>query len=197
MRTLQWNPFLISFLLSFILVAAVHATAEAEAEEDSPEHLRLELVHRHDPRLPGNKNLELDKFEAIRERALRAVARKNRKGNSGMIQMLMRTGWDYLSSEYFVQVRVGTPSQNFWLVADTGSELTWFRCNDQNPNMTHGPTRRSALRVKGRREFYPRLSRTYQPVTCADPRCQSDEFATMMADPLCELPTDFCPYEYE
>lgn len=143
------SPFLLisTLLLSFILFAAANSAAIATAvaadtaTETSTEHSdaddddessspptpedddegfhMVELVHMHDPRIPGNENLNLDKYEALRERVLTSVAKRhhdshhkiNKKkkkktdwSSPGMIQMVMKTGFDYLSSEYFVQV---------------------------------------------------------------------------------------------
>lgn len=59
--------------------------------------------------------------------------------------MPMQSGRDYSLGEYFVEVKVGTPGQPFWLVADTGSEFTWFNCVARNVTK-----RRSGTKTKRR-----------------------------------------------
>ncbi|XP_054814367.1 aspartic proteinase NANA, chloroplast-like [Prosopis cineraria] len=185
--TLHWNPFHFSFLFTLILLSASAEGSSSECESD-PEPVSLELVHRHDPRVPGNENLKLDKYEAMRERALMDM---HRRGLS-MVEMPLRTGWEYMISDYYVQVRVGTPPQNFWLIADTGSELTWIRCNDEVTSKND--TRRSALRVDGARAFCRKMSTTYKPLTCADSRCKGEDLVNAGGESECAHPTDYCTY---
>lgn len=119
--------------------------------EFDPEPVNLELVHCHDPRILGNENLKLDKYEAMKERAL--IDGHVSEG----FQMPLRTGWEYMISDYYVQVRVETPPQSFWLIVDKSSELTWIWCNDEVTSKNY--TRRSTLRVDGTAPFFGNTSK--------------------------------------
>ncbi|XAR68932.1 Nepenthesin [Bertholletia excelsa] len=55
-----------------------------------------------------------------------------------------------------VSLSVGTPPQNVTMVLDTGSELSWLRCNS---TFISQPA------------FYPNRSSSYSPVSCASPTC--------------------------
>lgn len=57
-----------------------------------------------------------------------------------------------------VTLSVGTPPQNVSLVLDTGSELTWLRCNSTTTTSPH---------------FRPSSSASYSPVPCSSPFCTS------------------------
>ncbi|KAK4772886.1 hypothetical protein SAY87_027905 [Trapa incisa] len=60
-----------------------------------------------------------------------------------------------------VSLTVGTPPQNVTMVIDTGSELSWLRCNKTSQNKSQScPT-----------SFDPTRSRTYSPVSCNSTTC--------------------------
>ncbi|KAI3851311.1 hypothetical protein MKW92_011066 [Papaver armeniacum] len=59
-----------------------------------------------------------------------------------------------------VSLTVGTPPQNVVMVLDTGSELSWLRCN--NPSLPNSlPT------------FNPLSSSSYSPMLCSSPACST------------------------
>ncbi|KAF8103801.1 hypothetical protein N665_0185s0071 [Sinapis alba] len=59
-----------------------------------------------------------------------------------------------------VTLTVGTPPQNISMVIDTGSELSWLRCNrTSNPNPVNN--------------FDPTLSSSYSPIPCSSPTCRT------------------------
>ncbi|KAI3831638.1 hypothetical protein MKX03_031875 [Papaver bracteatum] len=59
-----------------------------------------------------------------------------------------------------VSLTVGTPAQNVVMVLDTGSELSWLRCN--NPSLPNSlPT------------FNPLSSSSYSPMLCSSPACST------------------------
>ncbi|KAJ8754238.1 hypothetical protein K2173_002138 [Erythroxylum novogranatense] len=55
-----------------------------------------------------------------------------------------------------VSLTVGTPPQNISMVLDTGSELSWLRCNKTQSYPS---------------AFNPNRSTTYRPVPCSSPTC--------------------------
>ncbi|XP_051120053.1 aspartic proteinase PCS1-like [Andrographis paniculata] len=57
-----------------------------------------------------------------------------------------------------VAVAVGSPPQTATMVLDTGSELSWLRCN-------------AAVTTSASASFNPHVSITYRPITCSAPTC--------------------------
>ncbi|KAI5440877.1 hypothetical protein KIW84_010367 [Lathyrus oleraceus] len=123
--------------MTLLLIQLIVAHNSYEDENGDDETLSLELVHRHDSRFGGD---DVDQVEAIKGFIQRDLFRReqmdHRKGiNQGHhrrkdmevkkeFQMSMHSGRDYAVGEYFVEVEVGTPGQSFWLVADTGKDLS-------------------------------------------------------------------------
>ncbi|XP_054811419.1 aspartic proteinase NANA, chloroplast [Prosopis cineraria] len=155
--------------------------------------MRLELVHRHDPRVQfhGRKQ-SLDRFERVKELAHRDMIRHTRRKVWETFEMPMHAGRDLGAGVYFVQVKVGTPFQRFWLIADSGSDLTWFNCNYKPQNFTSHRKRKSQSR---RRVFSPHRSRTFQPVACSSQECKVDlsHLNSLRACPNSSAP---CLYDY-
>lgn len=140
---MQWST---QILMTLLLIQIIHVHSMNNNEEDHEEHenmekMSLELIHRHDSRFLG----EVDQVEAIQGFIKRDMNRRemmdqriamnegynNRRKDIEMKQdfeFSMHSGRDVEIGEYFVGVTVGTPGQKFWLIADTGSELTWFKC---------------------------------------------------------------------
>ncbi|KAL3636111.1 hypothetical protein CASFOL_020658 [Castilleja foliolosa] len=67
------------------------------------------------------------------------------------------------SGQYLVSLHLGTPPQRVFLIADTGSDLTWVSCS-----ACRG--RRCSSRASAP-AFFPRLSATFSPHHCFDPSC--------------------------
>ncbi|RDX60732.1 Protein ASPARTIC PROTEASE IN GUARD CELL 1, partial [Mucuna pruriens] len=130
-RMMQWNTS-VSIVVAITLLLLIPVLG-----------MRLELVHRHDDRFEG----EMDRIEAVKGflerdsvRRLRMCQRRGARIHDNRrrawerleVEMPMHSGRDYSLGEYFVEVKVGTPGQRFWLAADTGSEFTWFNCVMRN-----------------------------------------------------------------
>ncbi|KAK4253585.1 hypothetical protein QN277_010239 [Acacia crassicarpa] len=180
----------ICFFFFFLLPIVAHGL-----KDQTSATMRLELIHRHDPRvfqLHGKKQSPLDKFERVKELAHRDMVRYARRTNLETFDMPMHAGRDLGAGVYFVQVKVGTPFQRFWLIADTGSDLTWFNCNYKPQNFTLRRKRRSQSR---RRMFSPQRSRTFQPVTCSSQECKVDlsHLGSLQACPNTSAP---CLYDF-
>ncbi|KAL5057903.1 hypothetical protein RYX36_029507 [Vicia faba] len=60
-----------------------------------------------------------------------------------------------------VSITVGTPPQNVSLVIDTGSELSWLHCNNNN----------TTNRVAQNPFFNPNSSSSYKPISCSSSTC--------------------------
>ncbi|KAL4203493.1 hypothetical protein AMTRI_Chr01g104230 [Amborella trichopoda] len=67
-------------------------------------------------------------------------------------------------SEYLMRVGIGTPAEPYWLIADTGSDLTWTQCLPcSNCFEQNVPI------------FNPKSSSTYLSLNCSSTLCQNLE----------------------
>ncbi|KAI4323305.1 hypothetical protein L6164_022920 [Bauhinia variegata] len=206
-KGVKWSPIssLTPFLFLLITIVVAHAhMLEPEEKDDDSNEMRLELIHRHDPRIAGNQQHgTVSGFEQIKELARRDIIRHQRLLNGGyterrknweIFQMPMHAGLDYDVGEYFVQVRIGTPAQKFWLIADTGSDLTWVNCRYCTGNCEpHSRKRRN--RVSHRRVFLANRSLSFHPVTCSSRQCKVD-LSELFSLTTCPNPSDPCRYDY-
>ncbi|CAK8534627.1 unnamed protein product [Lathyrus sativus] len=142
----------IQIMMTLLLIQFIVADNSYDDENVDDKALSLELVHRHDPRFGGD---HVDQVKAMRGFIQRDLFRRQqmnlRKGiyqghhrRKDMevekeFQMSIHSGRDFAVGEYFVEVEVGTPGQSFWLVADTGSDLTWFNSIPHTLAKKHPP----------------------------------------------------------
>ncbi|XP_028792124.1 aspartic proteinase NANA, chloroplast-like [Neltuma alba] len=188
--TMSWIPPISFIPICFFLFLPIIAHG---LKDQTSATLKLELIHRDDPRVQfhGRKQ-SLDRFERVKELARRDMIRHTRRKAWETFDMPMHGGRDLGAGVYFVQVKVGTPSQRFWLIADTGSDLTWFNCNYKPQNFTSRRKRKSPSR---RRVFSPHRSRTFRPVTCSSLECKVDlsHLSSLRTCPNTSAP---CLYDY-
>nr|GMD85806.1 aspartyl protease family protein 2 [Ipomoea batatas]GME15975.1 aspartyl protease family protein 2 [Ipomoea batatas]GME17648.1 aspartyl protease family protein 2 [Ipomoea batatas]GME21152.1 aspartyl protease family protein 2 [Ipomoea batatas] len=72
------------------------------------------------------------------------------------------SGANFGTGQYFVQLRVGTPAQELFLVADTGSDLVWVTCSACRECLSRG----------NGTAFFTRRSSTFRPLHCFDSKCK-------------------------
>ncbi|KAK4744412.1 hypothetical protein SAY87_010724 [Trapa incisa] len=106
-------------------------------------------------------------------------------GNAWM-EAPMTAGRDYGIGEYVVQVKVGTPPKKFWLIADTGSDLTWMRClyDHQKPRRGHRPG-----------VLLPAKSSTFATIPCSSHTCKVD-LMNLFSLSRCPTPSSPCAYDF-
>ncbi|GLT53731.1 hypothetical protein SLA2020_269820 [Shorea laevis] len=130
---MEWTP--ISLLFIFFFSVGIDFRGSVFAHENRA--MRLELIHRHNPQLFQPKQLtQLERFNELVQSDIvrhRFISHKRglsarRKDLDVSIEMPMHSGADFGTGQYFVQVKVGQPAQQFLLIADTASELTWMNC---------------------------------------------------------------------
>jgi hypothetical protein len=176
---MEWRP--ISLLVIFFLSVGFdfHGFLFSHANP-----IRLELIHRDNPlligQLPRPKQTQLERLKELvqnditRHRVISykrgqwgASRRRNDLELKASIEMPMHSGADFGTGQYFVEVKVGKPAQQFLLIADTASELTWVNC------------RYGTHKDKGRlldphrpRVFHADRSSSFRPVPCASEMCK-------------------------
>ncbi|KZV32902.1 aspartic protein nepenthesin-2 [Dorcoceras hygrometricum] len=104
-------------------------------------------------------------------------------------EMPMYSGADDGTGQYFVHLKVGTPPQKVTLIADTGSELTWTKCN----YMCEGA--QCGRNLRDRRVFRADDSSTFKTVPCSSSMCKI-ELANLFSLAQCPSPMDPCAYDY-
>lgn len=175
---------------------------------------RMELVHRHAafPEIPAPTGLErvrdLVRRDGVRARAISRHGRRPRRQAwesparadadvSG--EMPMNSAADYGVGEYLVSIRVGRPAQKLMLFADTGSDLTWTRCDlpcaAADPSCGGKMALRSQPLRRRTRAFRAGLSSSFQPVPCSSRFCQ-EELVDLSSLPTCPAPSASCAYSY-
>ncbi|XP_038901983.1 aspartic proteinase NANA, chloroplast [Benincasa hispida] len=119
--------------------------------------------------------------------------------SSTPIGLKMISGSDYGSSEYFVQLKVGTPPQTFMLIADTGSDLTWMKCRYRRciGNCSSNPNHktRNERKVRFRNAFLANYSSSFKTIDCSSKMCTND-LADLFSIGECQTPTSPCLYDY-
>ncbi|KAJ7949036.1 aspartyl protease family protein 2 [Quillaja saponaria] len=203
----KWRPISLIFITFFLFPIIIYGlNLEGKKGLNT---MRVELVHRHDPRFNVN-NTNKTQLERIKEFAHRDSIRysmisqrkegKNhshdhrRKARESSFVMPIQGGRDFRIGEYFVQVKVGTPSQKFWLIADTGSDLIWFNCRyGCGRNCS---THKGRSKIKNRRVFLPERSATFEKVACSSDTCQV-QLINLFSSTTCPNPSDPCQYAYE
>lgn len=212
----------IVFLLSAIHHAVLHVCA------NSYHTVRLPLVHRYSPGfitgsgLMNKTDTEIAKalhlHDIIRRQRIsqrkhsddHQIPRRKDTETSSPYALPLHSGFDILSGLYWVEVRVGTPPKPFFLVADTGSDLTWVRCQ-YDPKLTKeakeklvtetkihhhvDPKKRSHLLNTKGRVFRADLSSTFKPIPCSDGMCNR-ELVQLHAVQNCPTPSSPCRYHY-
>ncbi|KAL1541725.1 protein ASPARTIC PROTEASE IN GUARD CELL 1-like [Salvia divinorum] len=75
------------------------------------------------------------------------------------------------SGEYFARIGVGRPSKDFYMVVDTGSDISWLQCQPCTTCYDQADP-----------IFNPSASATYRPLPCAAPQCSALEVSACRTD---------------
>ncbi|CAM8947800.1 unnamed protein product [Rhodiola kirilowii] len=173
-------------------------SSEETLQEESSE--QFELIHRHASILSTVSKLERMKQlvhgDSVRKEEIsnRIEVVKRRRANEVLIQpreMIspMRSASDVGLGQYFVSFRVGTPPQKAVLIADTGSDLTWLKCNY---GKLFGHLDASEFHTA--KTFWADRSPTFRFVPCGSKVC-SDDLSNLFS--LADCPKDGAPCAYD
>jgi hypothetical protein len=165
-------------LLVLVLLFAAAATASGKSA-------RLDLV----PAAPGAPLASRVRDDWRRHSYISARLRSRRGGSgsrrvaaevaaSSAVSLPMSSGAYSGTGQYFVKLRVGTPAQEFTLVADTGSDLTWVKCAGSSPPG---------------RVFRPKTSKSWAPIPCSSDTCKLDVPFSLAN---CSSSASPCSYDY-
>ncbi|XVF81636.1 hypothetical protein PTKIN_Ptkin15bG0171100 [Pterospermum kingtungense] len=164
--------------------------------------IRFKLIHRHaselgdqrDGRTLGSPSDLRERFEQLKHSDIaRLHTVSQRLGHARMtldlkkIEVPMRSAADVGLGQYFVSIKVGTPPVEYSLITDTGSLLTWIKCNYKCTQDCY----------KGNPEeriFNPTKSTSFKPIPCTDDFCNNHQLSSSAY--TCNQPTSTCAYEY-
>lgn len=211
------------FLLFFFFFFLIYA---ASGEH---EFVKLDLLHRHHPKvmkkIHGEPKVlgihdrlkDIHEHDQHRHRMISETLKQSKekvqppeapaidfpKPTGPPIGLTTLSAADYGSSQYFVQLKIGTPPQKFLMIADTGSDLTWVNCRYRRcrGNCTANPARKNRnaerkFKFKSK-VFLANQSSSFRFFNCSSPRCQN-EFSSMFALlDVCPTPASPCFYEYQ
>lgn len=170
------------------------------------ENLRLKLE-----RLPGSHK---DRYHALRAAMHRDQARRegleqhevlariddkvaSPSGSNGSVanggstphkaSLNVISGSSVGSGEYFASVSIGTPPQKLFLIADTGSDLTWVKCGASRKPVFFP----SKDELATNRSFDQGASSSFAPLSCLSSQC-----AAWFFPPTCDGRSGDCEFSY-
>jgi hypothetical protein len=162
-------------LVSFVVIALFAAAAVVASDGENEHHgmsAPIDLV----PAAPGASLAERARDDRRRHAYITSVLLTSRGGLRRAViskpvrraaevafSMPLSSGAYSGTGQFLARVNMGTPVQQFLLVADTGTDLTWIKC--------HGPSDASSPPGKA---FRPADSRTWAPVPCSLDTCKLD-----------------------
>ncbi|KAE8733503.1 NAC domain-containing protein 29-like [Hibiscus syriacus] len=198
---------LIILLPLIVLVAIVEAQHYAEEMQHYSNSFSLELIHRHayqfnndrKPKAQHERLKDLLHHDIIRHNITSHRLRTRRRAAeeavspAASVEMPLKAGSDLGIGQYITTLRVGTPSQMFRVIVDTGSDLTSVRCRYRCSKRSGDCTKKG--RINRKRVFHAPLSSSFSPVPCSSERCKV-ELMTLFSLSICPTPLTPCAYDY-
>ncbi|KAL4325206.1 hypothetical protein GQ457_11G012010 [Hibiscus cannabinus] len=187
---------LMIFLPLIVLAAIVEAQHHVEEMQHSSNSFSLELIHRH--AYMFNHNRPLTQHQRLKDLLRHDIVRHNITSHRlqhrrPAIELPLNPGSDLGIGQYVTTLKVGTPSQMFRVIVDTGSDLTSVRCRYRCSKRAGDCTKKG--RINGKRVFDARLSSSFRPVPCSSQRCKV-ELMTLFSIATCPAPLTPCAYDY-
>ncbi|XP_062181528.1 aspartic proteinase NANA, chloroplast-like [Phragmites australis] len=171
-------------LLVLLVLLALAAAAVATGGPHQGTSAPLELV----TAAPGASLAERARDDRLRhayisERLARGGDGRRRAAEVGAsaFSMPLSSGAYSGTGQYLVRLLVGTPAQQFLLVADTGSDLTWVKCRGPDGASPRGNV------------FRPADSKSWAPIPCSSDTCKLDVPFSLAN---CSKPASPCTYDY-
>ncbi|XP_055819386.1 aspartic proteinase CDR1-like [Solanum dulcamara] len=163
------------FLLSILAFLAFSQLTLVSCRKAKTNHdldgFTLDLIHRDSPLSPYY-NPSITPSQRLRDACQRSFSRASFFMNQAIQSNIIPDQGDYL-----MKISLGTPPRETFVVADTGSELTWIQCKP----CTH--CYKQILPF-----FDPQKSSTYKIIGCHSKECE------LVRDPTC-VRKNVCEYE--
>ncbi|KAK4741897.1 hypothetical protein SAY87_025485 [Trapa incisa] len=94
----------------------------------------------------------------------------------------------YLVGLYYTTVQLGSPSKDFYVQIDTGSDVLWVSCSSCN-----GCPSKSGLNIP-MTSFEPKSSSSASEISCSDDRCTK---GIQSSDATCSSQNNLCGYTFK
>ncbi|GMI85170.1 NANA [Hibiscus trionum] len=197
-KLMIWLPLMVLFS-----IVEAHQHVEEMLHHHNSDSFSLELIHRHAPQFTNDRlktrheRLEdLLRHDTIRHGITSQRLQTRRRAGEAVshpasIEMPLASARDYGEGQYVTTLKVGTPSQKFRLIVDTGSDLTWVRCRYGCSRRAGDCTRKG--RINGKRVFHAPLSSSFSPIPCASEMCG---VVSLFSLTTCPTPLTPCAYAY-
>lgn len=208
---------LLGSLLTILLVAGLSSpTPSASDANDNKKGIRFQLFHRHGRELLGKTIApedhpahfgELAHIDHIRKKKISAKIHARRKtiekeetktstspssfDEDTYLSAPITAGADFKSGLYYTTLRVGTPPQEFRVIVDSGSDLTWVKCRYRCP---HCPKVAEGLKDR-RRVFKADKSSSFAITPCSSDRCATPPLPFALSN-SCFSDESPCEYAY-
>ncbi|ERM98244.1 hypothetical protein AMTR_s00095p00166180 [Amborella trichopoda] len=150
--------------LSLLVLSLPMSSLSRHISTSNPSSFKVALIHRDSPFSPLYDH-SASPSDLLQRSAQRSISRLRHmslvlaaESSPSKLQSTVKAG----PNEFLMKVGVGTPVNSFWLIADTGSDLSWIQCL---------PCERcfnQSVPI-----FDPKSSSTYQQLACSSPQCQA------------------------
>lgn len=177
----------------------VHEKLHGDTKKIENMNDRLKDIHEHDHKRHRSITKSLNRNQVEEDTTALAPDPVIPPASPTPIGLKMISGSEFGSSEYFVQLKVGTPPQTFMLIVDTGSDLTWVKCRYRrcigNCTANANHKSRNEKKVKFNNALLANQSSSFQTIPCSSKMC-SEGLAELFSLKECETPTSPCRYDY-
>ncbi|XP_022876485.1 aspartic proteinase NANA, chloroplast-like [Olea europaea var. sylvestris] len=193
-----------SFLFIFLFFVVIFLAKFSHGDE-KPGGTKLEMIHINNVRRAKGMP-PITRFEHLRQLLDRDIIRHQKNRNRRQARecrnaeqtctnnvsgdMAMYSGADFGVGEYYVSLSVGSPAQKVVLIADTGSDLTWVKCNYWCNGTSCGENFRK------QRVFRADQSSSFNTVPCSSEMCKNELIDLASLPGKCPSPGTPCAYEY-
>ncbi|KAF9616971.1 hypothetical protein IFM89_033041 [Coptis chinensis] len=155
----------LSFLLVLVLFFITSSSSSSHHPSPSPstktKGFSAQLIHRNSPRSPFHKPNTTRFYQVRDSENHNSLTRQHASTNAeSTTSNVNASTWDE-DGEFLMEYFVGTPPVLTYGIIDTGSTLTWLRCQ---PCKHCFPQERVPI-------FYPRESSSFKEILCGDLDC--------------------------
>ncbi|KAL0410944.1 UNVERIFIED_CONTAM: Aspartic proteinase CDR1 [Sesamum latifolium] len=172
-RTIKVDPIVTAFTSLIFAISMTRRFHLSEAQGFSIDLFHRDFLQFH----------SLVSSSTSSERVMNALRRSFNRANALTQDYMVRLASTDVfpnKGEYLMKISIGTPPVETLAIADTGSDLTWIRCN--RPSCLH---KKASL-------FEPTHSSTYKPISCTSSPCNS-----LLGSAFCDGFKGICRYTVE
>ncbi|KAM7258448.1 hypothetical protein ACFE04_014189 [Oxalis oulophora] len=161
---------------------------------------QFQLIHRSALNLPKANETKRDRLKQFMEgdnvRKKVIAYRMNRRRETYEIhdkkyaEAPLRSASSLGNGEYFVSVRIGSPPRKYLMFVDTGSDITWVKCEAKCKGCKERSPDQVAVRL-----FNASLSHSFRVIPCNSEECRVGLEYCFARPDKCEFPSAPCQYD--